>query len=538
MTPPSLRFDYVIVGAGSAGCVLANRLSADHSVRVALVEAGPGGRNPFVRMPRAWVTLGGERLWRYAVEDSPGRNGETWARGRGLGGSSAVNGMIYCRGQPEDYDSWAGFGVTGWGWAEMETAFRAIEDCGPGADPERGQDGPVQITSRTLDPRLEQAVFGAAESLGLERLRSLNGAGREGVGYYEHTVDRRGVRMSADRAFLEPARGRPNLTVLTRTQVERILFEDGRATGIAMRHAKQSVRITAAREVIVCAGAIESPQLLQVSGVGDGDALRRLGLPVIHDNAAVGRNLGEHVVLALPHRLKMLTGHNREFKPARLALNLAQYYVGRRGVLTYGASEVGGFIRSRPEVARPDLQLALSPYSFRSPAASGRPRPEARPGFTIIGYMLRPESRGWITLRSPNAGAPPLITPNWLSTPADELTAVAMMGHLRRFVSQTALAPFVGDEIWPGPDVSGFGPMLAALRGRFVSGLHAVGTCRMGADRVAVVDERLRVIGVQGLRVVDASVMPIPPSGNTNGPVMALAWRAADLINADRRGAS
>lgn len=531
-------FDYVIVGAGSAGCVLANRLSADPAVRVALIEAGPGTWNPFVDMPRAWVTLGSDpaRSWRFPVRGGAGRESETWARGRGLGGSSAINGMIYCRGQPEDYDAWRTFGAEGWDWSDIEPAFRAIEDLQvEDEDPTpRGKGGPVAISRRALTPRLEAAVFEAAAGLGLARLADLNGAAREGIGRYDHTISRDGVRSSAARAFLGPVRGRANLTILCRTSARRVIFKDRTAIGVECLGPRGEAQLMARREVILSAGALLSPDLLQRSGVGDAARLIELGLEPVFDNAAVGENLGEHLVLALPHALHGMAGHNREFRGARLALNLARYYLLHRGVLTYGASELGGFVRSSPHLGRPDVQLALSPYSFNR-ASSGRwPRPDTRPGFTIIGYLLHPRSRGRVRFTDP-AAATPEIDAGWFDDEEDCGSAIRMMDLMRAFVRQPALSAFVGREQAPGPGVVSREDKLLAIRRQFVSGLHAVGTCRLGSGPGAVVDSRLRVIGVTGLRVVDASVIPAPPSGNTNGPVMALAWRAADLILADAR---
>lgn len=528
-------FDYVIVGGGSAGCVLAERLSAHPAMRVALIEDGPGVWSPFVDMPRAWVTLGADRKrsWRFAVEPSEGRAAETWARGRGLGGSSAVNGMIYCRGQPQDYDGWRAFGVTGWDWSDIEPAFRAIEDVQDGTGPGRGQGGPLAISRRKLEPTLEAAIFAAAEGLGLDRLADLNGPERAGVGYYDHTISRAGVRPSTACAFLKPARRRPNLVVMRRTRADRILFSGRRADGIEICRGGRLSVLKARREVVVSAGAILSPTLLQVSGVGDGAALAAHGVGVVHDNPAVGRNLAEHLVLALPHALNGLAGHNREFRGGRLLLNLARYYALGTGVLSYGASEIGGFVRSHGDLDRPDLQLAMSPYSFRRASTGPWPQPDVAPGFTIIGYMLRPESRGSVRLGSAKPGALPKIEPGWLGTEGDRRTAVRIMDVMREFVRQPALSGLVGPEIAPGADIVDFEAKLSAFRAMFVSGLHAVGTCRMGEDEGAVVDSRLRVHGVEGLRVVDASVIPAPISGNTNGPVMALAWRAAAMILAD-----
>lgn len=390
---------------------------------------------------------------------------------------------------------------------------------------------------RRLEPLLEAAIFRAGEEMGLRRLDSLNGPGRDGIGYYDHTIDLRGLRSSADRAFLKPARPRPNLTILAQTHVEQILFDQRRAVAIRCRRKGRTETISAAREVLICAGALGSPHLLQRSGIGPAASLAGAGVPVLHDNPSVGANLGEHVVMALPHRLHGLAGHNREFRFWRLLLNLARYYgrPQRPGVLGFGASEIGGFARSRPNLGRPDIQIAMSPYSLDRTPRNRWPRPERQPGFTVIGYMLHPEARGRVDLESSNPADMPKIVPNWLGTAADEETAVTMMRMMKAFVRQPGLRDFIGAETTPDSEATSDAAMLEALRSRFVSGLHAVGTCRMGSDAEAVVDQKLCVRGLQGLRVIDSSVIPAPMTGNTNGPVMALAWRAAEIIQEDSR---
>lgn len=531
------EFDTIIVGAGSAGCVLANRLSEDPGHRVLVLEVGPSDLHPLIRMPRGWVKLTRhpKRSWNFPVEQEEGRpEAETWARGRGLGGSSSINGMLYCRGAPEDYDGWADFGVKGWSWTEMMPVFHKIENHQLGGNTIRGGNGPLQVSVRPLADPLGQAFLDAGASLGLDHLDDLNGIRRDGVGTYAHTVDHKGRRMSAARAFLRPAMRRKNLVVLTGAQVRRILFEGRRAVGVEYVAGDRQRTARAESEVIVACGAIQSPQLLQVSGIGRPDVLLSAGVDTIADLPGVGRNLAEHLVVALPYRLAGMHGHNPRLSGLRLIGEVIRYYLAGTGLMSFGASEMGGFVRSSPDVAFPDLQLSLSPYTFARGLLQGRLNLEDKPGITIIGYALRPESRGEITIRTAEMRDKPSIRANWLATENDRRTAVAMMRIMRDFVAQPALRHFVKEELWPGKAIQTDDELLAAFRSTFVSGLHAVGTCRMGTDANAVVDERLRARGVEGLRVVDASVIPAPISGNTNGPVMALAWRAADLILEER----
>lgn len=528
-------YDYVIVGAGSAGCVLASRLSAHSAVRVLLLEAGGSDRSPLISLPKGIAKLmtHPRYTWSFPVHQprEPGKpSREVWRRGKLVGGSSSVNGMIYSRGHHLDYEDWAVAAGPDWGWDAMRAVYRKIEDHQLGATDYRGEGGPLHISAGTFRYPLTEPMIAAGEELGLPRREDLNHPDLDGVGFYSHTI-KNGVRQSAAKAFLRPVRHRANLTVRTGVLVTRVEFDNGRVTGVVGRAGREVLRFPA-REVILSAGAILSPKLLQLSGVGPAALLRSLGVDVVADSPAVGENLREHLAVSLSFRLHRAAGLNRSYRGIGLLPGFVEYYLFHTGPMATGPFEIGAFARSDTTRDRPDMQIYLSAHSRRP----GSYAPETVPGLTIYGQLVQNTSVGRLAVTSQNPDADLLIEPNWLQTEHDQKAAVAMVRYMRSYVRQRPLKDFVGEETAPGDTSQSDDGLLAVVRDTATSGLHAVGTCAMGRNAGTVVDQRLRVRGVAGLRVADCSVMPGLISGNTNGPAMALGWRAADLIIEDHRG--
>lgn len=513
---------------------MANQLSQDANLNVLLIESGGPNTSPLIRMPRgigALLVPTNPNLWTYQVAAQPGRAEELWLKGRTVGGSSSVNGMVYVRGAPADYDAWEKAGCRGWGWADVGPCFVALEDHVLGAAASRGAGGFLHVTVHPKPYPLLEDVIAAAEQLGTPRapdINDLNAVARGGFGYQPRTVWR-GRRFSAADAFIAPVKSRANLRIVTGTNALRIEFE---AAGVRVRDADGERSIGARREVIVCAGAIESPKLLQLSGIGPPSVLSRVSVPVLVDAPDVGRNLREHRYLALQFRVRD-GSLNARFHGLGLATSMGRYLLGSSGPLTHAAHEAGGFIKSRPDLDRPDGQIGVGLYSMK--ASGQKVDIDDRPGLTIGGYFMRPESCGQLAIRSPDPSAAPFINPNTFSEAVDRDSSVSVFRWIRRLAAQPMLAAHITQELTPGSLVQTDDEILEAYFKFGNIAFHVCGTCRMGSDERSVVDIRLKVRGVDNVRVVDTSIMPTLVSGNTNAPAMAIALRAAQLIKEGSR---
>ncbi|MFO1323953.1 MAG: GMC family oxidoreductase N-terminal domain-containing protein [Burkholderiales bacterium] len=531
-------FDYIIIGAGTAGCVLANRLSADEDVRVLLVEAGGRDDYPWIHIPIGYLyCIDNPRTdWRYRTQAEAGLNGRSllYPRGRVLGGSSSINGMIYMRGQREDYDAWADVaGDDSWRWDAVLPLFRKSEDHYRGASEFHGAGGEWRVEPQRLRWEILEAFARAAEETGIPRTADFNAGDNFGVGYFE-VNQRRGVRWNASKAFLRPVAGRANLTVATGAQVTRLVVADGRCTGVAYRTGGTEHVVRANEEVILAAGAVNSPHLLELSGIGAPDVLRPLSIAVVRALPGVGENLQDHLqlrsVVKVSHTRTLNTRANSWYGKLAIA---AEYAWNRSGPMSMAPSQLGAFARSDPGQSRPNVEYHVQPLSLPK---FGDPL-HAFDAFTASVCNLRPTSRGCVHVASTDPLAAPRIAPNYLATAEDRRVAADSLRLTRRIVAANALARFAPEELLPGPGIVSDEDLARAAGDIGTTIFHPVGTCRMGRadDGGAVVDARLRVHGVAGLRVADASVMPVITSGNTNSPTLMIAEKAAIMIRADRK---
>ena len=527
--PAEQSYDYIIVGGGSAGCVLANRLSESPRTTVLLIEAGPRDTSPVIHKPNGYLrTHRDPRLrWVFPLTADAGR-GEcqgAFIGGKVLGGGSSINGMAYVRGHPEDYDSWANAGAPGWSWKHMLPCFMRMEDHELGGNDARGAGGPLHISRRRRSSSVSDALIQAGISAGLSYSEDLNAFDGERIGYFPATIEH-GRRVSAARAFLAPITGRPNLTVLTDTLAHHVVFDGTRAVAVACSTNGAHRRFHAAQEILVCAGALQSPKILQLSGVGPAQHLRSLDIAVIHDSPGVGANLRDHWGMWLQYRSLRRRDLVRLCRSTGLPGRALRYLIRRTGMLMGSGAEIGAFVKAGRDSRRPDAALQFSPFSIMPDTVDSKWEPRLHCGT----QLLRPESHGSVLIRSPDPMVAPEVRADFLSSEHDRRLIVDSVRYARRLLRQPPLEPFLGEEVSPGSSVQSDEEIIDLCRRSGASGAHYAGTCKMGQDRVAVLDEKLRVRGVSGLRVVDGSVMPTLVSGNTNGPIMAIAWRAADLI--------